>query len=101
VTRLAPQPGERIDRERSIGFHFDGREVSYAFNELDEIGLAYAASIHKAQGSEFPAVVIPLTLQHYMLLERNLLYTGVTRGKKLVGTRQLEALVKASVGRKP
>ena len=58
--------------------------MSYAFNELDEIGLAYAASIHKAQGSEFPAVVIPLTLQHYMLLERNLLYTGVTRGKKLV-----------------
>ena len=75
----------RIDLEESTVFvDFDGREVSYAFNELDEIGLAYAASIHKAQGSEFPAVVIPLTLQHYMLLERNLLYTGVTRGKKLV-----------------
>jgi exodeoxyribonuclease V alpha subunit len=51
---------------------------------LDEIALAYAASIHKAQGSEFPAVVIPLTMQHYLLLERNLLYTAVTRGKKLV-----------------
>ncbi len=75
----------RIDLEESTVFvDFDGREVSYAFNELDEIGLAYAASIHKAQGSEFPAVVIPLTLQHYMLLERNLLYTGVTRGKQLV-----------------
>ena len=48
------------------------------------VSLAYAASIHKAQGSEFAAVVIPLTLQHYLLLERNLLYTGVTRGKQLV-----------------
>ena len=75
----------RIDLDESIVIvDFDGRAVSYAFNELDEIGLAYAASIHKAQGSEFPAVVIPLSLQHYMLLERNLLYTGVTRGKKLV-----------------
>lgn len=75
----------RIDLEQSMVFvDFDGREVAYAFNELDEISLAYAASIHKAQGSEFAAVVIPLTLQHYLLLERNLLYTGVTRGKKLV-----------------
>ena len=75
----------RIDLEESeLVVDYDGREVSYDFDELDEIALAYAVSIHKAQGSEFPAVVIPLTLQHYLLLERNLLYTGVTRGKKLV-----------------
>ncbi len=63
---------------------FDGREVKYEASELDEVSLAYAASIHKSQGSEYPAVVIPLATQHYMMLERNLLYAGVTRGKKLV-----------------
>jgi len=63
---------------------FDERTVDYDFNELDEIALAYATSIHKAQGSEYPVVVIPLAMQHFMLLERNLLYTGVTRGKQLV-----------------
>nr|WP_243346590.1 ATP-dependent RecD-like DNA helicase [Mesoterricola sediminis] len=63
---------------------FDGRLVPYAFGELDEIMLAYAASIHKSQGSEFPAVVIPVMTQHYAMLARNLLYTGVTRGRKLV-----------------
>ncbi|MDR3614949.1 MAG: ATP-dependent RecD-like DNA helicase [Candidatus Obscuribacterales bacterium] len=74
-----------IDMEESeLLIDFDGREVQYDFNELDEISLAYAASIHKAQGSEYSAVVIPLAMQHYMMLERNLLYTGVTRGKKLV-----------------
>jgi exodeoxyribonuclease V alpha subunit len=74
-----------IDMEElELLIDFDGREVQYDFNELDEISLAYAASIHKAQGSEYSAVVIPLAMQHYMMLERNLLYTGVTRGKKLV-----------------
>lgn len=74
-----------IDVEESeILIEFDGREVMYDINELDEISLAYAASIHKSQGSEYPAVVIPLATQHFMMLERNLLYTGVTRGKKLV-----------------
>jgi exodeoxyribonuclease V alpha subunit len=63
---------------------FDGRSVEYEFSDLDELSLAYATSIHKSQGSEYPAVVIPLAMQHYMLLERNLLYTAVTRGKKLV-----------------
>ena len=63
---------------------FDNRQVSYEFAELDELALAYATSIHKSQGSEYPAVVIPLATQHYTLLERNLLYTGVTRGKQLV-----------------
>lgn len=74
-----------IDLEESeLIIEFDGREVKYDVNELDEISLAYAASIHKSQGSEYPAVVIPLATQHFMMLERNLLYTGVTRGKRLV-----------------
>ena len=63
---------------------FDGRAVGYAVGELDELTLAYATTIHKAQGSEYPAVVIPLTTQHYAMLARNLLYTGLTRGKRLV-----------------
>jgi len=63
---------------------FDGREVTYGFGELDELVLAYATTIHKSQGSEYPAVVIPVTTQHYPMLARNLLYTGVTRGKRLV-----------------
>jgi len=63
---------------------FDGRDVSYGFGELDELVLAYAATIHKSQGSEYPAVVIPLATQHYVMLARNLLYTAVTRGKRLV-----------------
>lgn len=58
--------------------------MDYEFSDLDEINLAYAASIHKSQGSEYPVVVIPLAMQHFMLLERNLIYTGVTRGKQLV-----------------
>ena len=63
---------------------FDGRAVSYGFGELDTIVPAYAATIHKSQGSEYPAVVIPVLTQHYTMLQRNLLYTGVTRGKRLV-----------------
>ncbi len=63
---------------------FDGKDVSYQVNELDEVSLAYATTIHKSQGSEYPCVVIPMAMQHYTLLERNLLYTGVTRGKQLV-----------------
>ena len=63
---------------------FDGRAVAYGFGELDTLVPAYAATIHKSQGSEYPAVVIPVMTQHYTMLQRNLLYTGVTRGKKLV-----------------
>ena len=70
--------------EQEVVIQFDQREVTYAFGELDEISLAYAITIHKSQGSEFPAVVIPLAMQQYMLLQRNLVYTGVTRGKRLV-----------------
>ncbi|MFI4938233.1 MAG: ATP-dependent RecD-like DNA helicase [Candidatus Berkiellales bacterium] len=70
--------------ENLLWINFDDRLVEYDFSDLDEINLAYATTIHKSQGSEYPVVVIPLALQHYTLLERNLLYTGVTRGKKLV-----------------
>jgi exodeoxyribonuclease V alpha subunit len=63
---------------------FEGREVVYDYGELDEIALAYAITIHKSQGSEFPAVVIPIATQQYLLLQRNLIYTAITRGKKLV-----------------
>jgi len=71
-----------VDRELTV--KFEQREVNYDFGELDELSLAYAITIHKSQGSEFPAVVIPLATQHYLLLQRNLVYTGVTRGKQLV-----------------
>ena len=70
--------------EREVTIRFDQREVVYDFGELDEVSLAYAITIHKSQGSEFPAVVIPLATQQYLLLQRNLVYTGITRGKKLV-----------------
>jgi len=86
-----------IDEEEGlVSIDFDGRVVEYETGELDEISLAYATSIHKSQGSEYQAVVIPLAMQHYMLLERNLLYTAVTRGKKLVVViGQMKALAMA------
>ena len=67
----------------------------YGYSDLDELVHAYAVSIHKSRGSEYPAVVIPILIQHYILLQRNLLYTGVTRGKKLVvlvGTKKALAI---------
>jgi len=70
--------------EQRVSVTFDGRDVAYDFSELDEIVPAYAVSVHKSQGTEFPAVVVPLSTQHYMLLQRNLLYTAVTRATKLV-----------------
>jgi exodeoxyribonuclease V alpha subunit len=74
-----------IDREdQEVTVDYDGKRVQYDFSELDEIVLAYAVSVHKSQGSEYTAVVMPLLTQHYMMLQRNLLYTAVTRGKKLV-----------------
>ena len=63
---------------------FDDRSLTYAFGELDVLVPAYAVTIHKSQGSEYPAVIIPVMTQHYPMLQRNLLYTGVTRGKRLV-----------------
>jgi len=76
---------EKINRiEQIMAVNFEGRPVEYDFGDLDELSLAYVLSIHKSQGSEFPCVVIPLHTQHYLMLQRNLLYTAVTRGKKLV-----------------
>ena len=76
---------EKINRiEQTMVVTFEGREVEYDFGDLDELALAYVLSIHKSQGSEFPCVVIPIHTQHYLMLQRNLLYTAVTRGKKLV-----------------
>jgi exodeoxyribonuclease V alpha subunit len=75
----------KVDLEEgTLGVEYDERIVEYEFGELDEVSLAYATSIHKSQGSEYTAVVIPLAMQHYTMLERNLIYTAVTRGKKLV-----------------
>ena len=70
--------------EGQVEIDFEGRRVTYDVGELDEVALAYAATVHKSQGSEYPVVVIPLATQHYPMLARNLLYTGVTRGKQLV-----------------
>jgi exodeoxyribonuclease V alpha subunit len=72
------------DFEREVVIGFDGRDVVYDFNELDEVSLAYAITIHKSQGSEFPVIVMPLAMQHFLLLQRNLVYTGITRGRRLV-----------------
>jgi len=73
---------DAVEQELTVGF--EGRTVVYDFGELDELALAYALTIHKSQGSEYAAVVIPLHMQHFLMLQRNLLYTGITRGKKLV-----------------
>jgi exodeoxyribonuclease V alpha subunit len=85
-----------IDREeQELSVDYDGRRVSYDFTELDELVLAFAVSVHKSQGSEYPVVVLPLLTQHYLMLQRNLLYTAVTRGKKLVvivGTKKALAI---------
>jgi exodeoxyribonuclease V alpha subunit len=72
------------EKNQEVVVDYDGRAVTYDYSELDEIILAYAISVHKAQGSEYPAVVIPILPQHYLLLQRNLIYTAVTRGKRLV-----------------
>lgn len=72
------------DVERELRVRFDDRTVVYTFPELDELVLSYAITIHKSQGSEYPCVVIPIHTQHYVMLQRNLLYTAVTRGRKLV-----------------
>jgi exodeoxyribonuclease V alpha subunit len=86
----------RIDKEmQEVTVNFDGTLVAYDYPELDEVTLAYAISVHKAQGSEYPAVIMPVLTQHYMLLQRNLLYTGISRGKRLVvliGTKKALAI---------
>ncbi len=72
------------DEDREAVLDFDGRSVVYGYDEFDELQHAYAVTIHKSQGSEYPCVVIPVHMQHYMLLHRAIIYTGVTRGRKLV-----------------
>jgi exodeoxyribonuclease V alpha subunit len=86
----------KIDQEnQEVTISFDGKEIIYDYSDLDEIVLAYAVSVHKSQGSEYPVVIIPLLTQHYVLLQRNLIYTAVTRGKRLViivGTKRALAI---------
>ena len=82
-----------VDRE--VVVRFEDRKIKYDFEELDELVLSFAVTIHKSQGSEYPCVVIPLHTQHYMMLQRNLLYTAVTRGRRLViivGTQKALAI---------
>ncbi|CAK6690532.1 ATP-dependent RecD-like DNA helicase [Synechococcus sp. CBW1107] len=96
---------ETIDADASeLTVRFDGREVTYGWGELDNLVPAYACTIHKSQGSDYPAVVIPLLTQHYAMLQRNLVYTGITRGKQLVvlvGQKKALAMaVKNHLGRR-
>ena len=83
---------ESVDlEERELTVRFDDRSVTYDVTELDELVLAYATTIHKSQGSEYPIVVIPVLMNHFVMLQRNLIYTGITRAKKilvLVGTKK-------------
>lgn len=77
--------------DRTLKVSFDGRQVEYDSTELDELVHAYAVTIHKAQGSEYPIVVMPVLMNHYVMLQRNLIYTGITRAKKIlvmVGSRK-------------
>ncbi len=86
----------QIDREaQKLTVEYDGRPVTYDFPELEELVLAYAVSVHKSQGSEYTAVILPVMTQHFVLLQRNLVYTGITRAKELVvliGTKQALAI---------
>jgi exodeoxyribonuclease V alpha subunit len=88
ITQIYPE-------NQQLVISFDGKEVTFDFSDLDEVVLAYAVSVHKSQGSEFPVVIIPVLTQHYVLLQRNLIYTAVTRGQQLVvmvGTRKALAI---------
>jgi exodeoxyribonuclease V alpha subunit len=81
--------------EQTLSVDMDGRRVSYEFGELDELSLAYATTVHKSQGNEHPVVVLPIHTTHYPMLQRNLLYTGITRARRLlvlVGTTKALAL---------
>jgi exodeoxyribonuclease V alpha subunit len=84
------------DNETKVMYvSFEGKMVEYKFEELDEITLAYAVTVHKSQGSEFPCIIMPLTTSHYMMLQRNLLYTAITRATKLlilIGTKRALAM---------
>ena len=92
---------DRVDLEdRALYVRFDDRVVEYDATELDELVLAYATTIHKAQGSEYPIVVMPVLMTHYVMLQRNLIYTGITRAKKglvIVGTKKARAMAVRTV----
>src|SRR5690606_2855505 len=76
---------KKIDEvEQEVVISFDNVDVIYDYSDLDQITLAYATTIHKSQGSEYKAVIMPITMQSFMMLKRNLIYTGITRGKELV-----------------
>ena len=96
---------ERIDlSENMFAVRYDNRVVEYPFVESDQIVPAYAVTVHKSQGSEFPAVVMPVLSQFYMMLQRNLLYTGITRAKKLmilVGSRKAVSMAVRNAVREP
>ena len=86
--------------EQEVVVRFDDRPVKYDFNELDELHLSYATTVHKSQGSEYPVVVMPIHTQHYVMLQRNLLYTAITRSRKLVvlvGTQKALAIAVKNV----
>ena len=86
----------KIDEHaRDVCVSFEGRTVKYRFEELDELALSYAVTVHKSQGSEYPCVIVPMHTQHFIMLKRNLLYTAVTRARRLVvliGTKKAIAI---------
>ena len=86
--------------DKTLSVRFDNRLVEYDSTELDELVLAYAVTIHKSQGSEYPVVVMPILMTHYVMLQRNLVYTGITRAKRLlviVGTKKALSLAVRNV----
>tara|TARA_Y100001970_G_C14111295_1_gene791015 strand:- start:814 stop:1317 length:504 start_codon:yes stop_codon:yes gene_type:complete len=88
----------RYDEDTNeIFVRFDNSIVSYDYKELDQLSLAYAITVHKSQGSEYSAVILPITSHHFVMLQRNLLYTAITRGKKLVVLIGTETAVKMAV----
>jgi exodeoxyribonuclease V alpha subunit len=92
ITAIDREEAELIVTFRDL---LQPRPVVYDFTELDELVLSYAVSVHKSQGSEYPVIIMPVLTQHYMLLQRNLLYTGITRAKKLavlVGSKKALAI---------
>ena len=96
--------GNINNHEKTFEIHFEDKSVLYEFNEADQITLAYAVTIHKSQGSEFPVVIMPITTAHYMMLQRNLIYTGMTRAKKmliLIGNDKAVAMAVSNSVRPP
>ena len=90
----------RVDEvEQELTVRYEDRSIAYDLNELDELQPAYAMTIHKSQGSEYPVVVVPVHMQHYTMLQRNLLYTAVTRGRKLVVLVGSKRAIAVAVGR--